>query len=192
MPDALESADAARSDVTERVARWREAFGEVEKEAREGRPIAERAVADAASTDAHDDLEALLRRARRGADRAGLAIGDVISSVRRLRADWVAERRFAPEEVKRFVADLFARLEEEPVAVARRFLAALFDALDGGRWEVVATLTAEELDWPAPVSGAHAITEGIVAWAQGDDDRGRATMDALGRDEVPEFAGVLT
>src|SRR3954451_8118731 len=128
--DQVQDADAARADIAGRVARWRAALDEIGGDAKDARPVAERALADAASGDAYEDLRAVLREVTHSADHTRYAVGDVISVVDRLHADWIAERRVAPDKLKEFVQELGERLVDEPVEGARRWLAAVLDALD--------------------------------------------------------------
>src|SRR5918999_3639108 len=96
MPDATESSGAARDALRELTDRWKTALGEIETEAGRARPTVERSLADAASTDAFDDVDRALARIARRLNRASLAVDSLRSSARGLRSDWTAERRYPP------------------------------------------------------------------------------------------------
>ena len=193
MPDAPQGGEAARKEVLELVERWRAALRTVEDEVHGARPVVERGLSDAASTDPYHDLERTLRRAVRPIGRVSSAMDDLVTYVRALRADWAAERRYEPEEVKTLAAALAANLSQDPRGVARRWLGELFDALDARRWDVVEVLANAELAWPADLDGgAQAIREGLRAEEEGDYDAGRLLMNSLGGGKLDGFTEVLT
>jgi tetratricopeptide (TPR) repeat protein len=193
MPDATEGAEAAREEVLELVERWRATLHTIEGEAHHARPLVERALADAASTDPYHDLERTLRRAMPRASRVSSAVEDLVARVSGLRADWVAERRYEPDEVRALVVALAANVADDPRGVARRWLGELFDALDARRWDVVQVLANDDIAWPEDLAGGvRAVREGLRAWDEGDYDAGRLTMDALAGGELDGLAEVLT
>src|ERR687895_2644679 len=130
MPDATESSGAARDALRELTDRGKTALGETETEAGRARPTVERALADAASTDAFDDIDRALARIGRRVNRASLAVDALRSSARELRSDWTAERRYHPAEVRVLAENLSSGVAQDPDGVARRWLAELLDALD--------------------------------------------------------------
>ena len=193
MPDATESSGAARDALRELTDRWKTALGEIETEAGRARPTVERALADAASTDAFDDIDRALARIARRVNRASLAVDALRSSARELRSDWTAERRYHPAEVRMLAENLSSGVAQDPDGVARRWLAELLDALDARRWDVVEILAGGEIAWPGELeSGAGAVREGLRAWVGDDFERARATLGELGRAETPGLGRVLT
>jgi tetratricopeptide (TPR) repeat protein len=193
MLEPPEGADEARERVRDLTDRWKTALTAMAQEARQARTVVDRALADAASTDAYDDLERMLARVTRRATRVTEVLEEVASRVRLRRSDWAAEHRWDPREVATLTENLAANLSEDPHGVARRWLGELFDALDARRWDVVEVLTGKELAWPDDLgAGAHAIREAVRAWHQGDFERGLVTMAAVGRGEEHGLEGVLT